>query len=58
MTEWTRLDWFVLGLVIGYCWHPLWDLGKKILHEAKEAKHAWRNPGNRNDRDDQDPRPF
>ena len=52
MTEWTRLDWFVLGLVIGYCWHPLWDLGKKILHEAKEAKHAWRNPGNRNDQDD------
>lgn len=42
--EWTKFDWFFLGLMIGYLWYPLWALGKKIVHEAKVAKNEWRNP--------------
>ena len=41
---------FAYGFVIGYFWHPIWTLGKKIYQEAKLAKQEWRNPnGNRND---------
>lgn len=35
---------FVIGAAVGYLWHPVWDLIKKIIHEAKVAKHEWRNP--------------
>lgn len=42
--EWTKFDWFVLGLVLGYFWHPLWELGKKIVSEAKKAREEWRGP--------------
>jgi hypothetical protein len=38
------LNYFLLGAVTGYFWQPLWALGKKIIHEAKEARHEWRNP--------------
>ena len=42
--EWTKFDWFVLGLVLGYFWYPLWELGKKIVSEAKKAREEWRGP--------------
>jgi len=41
------LNYFVFGAVAGYFWHPLWILIKKIIHEAKVARHEWRNPGNK-----------
>ena len=41
---------FVWGFVLGYFWHPIWIICKRIYEEAKLAKHQWRNPnGNRND---------
>jgi hypothetical protein len=42
--EWTKADWFVLGLVLGYFWHPVWTLAKKIVHEAQIASKEWRQP--------------
>jgi len=33
---------FVYGFVIGYFWHPVWQLGKRIIEEAKLAKKEWR----------------
>lgn len=32
---------FAWGFVVGYFWHPLWELGKKIWSEAKKAKEEW-----------------
>ena len=36
------LNWFFLGLVVGYFWHPLWELGKKIFTEALKARQEWK----------------
>jgi hypothetical protein len=47
ISEWSKFDWFALGLIIGYFWHPLWNAGKKIIEEAKIAKEEWRKD-NRN----------
>jgi hypothetical protein len=38
------LNYSAIGFVVGYFWHPGWTLIKKIIHEAKVAKHEWRNP--------------
>jgi hypothetical protein len=35
---------FAYGFVIGYFWYPLWELGKKIVSEAKKAQQEWRQP--------------
>ena len=35
---------FAYGFVLGYFWYPLWELSKKIVSEARKAKHEWRNP--------------
>jgi hypothetical protein len=32
---------FAWGLAIGYCWHPIWNILKKIYVEAKKAKEQW-----------------
>ena len=32
---------FTWGLFVGYFWHPVWQIGKKIYHEAKYAKDHW-----------------
>lgn len=41
---------FAWGFALGYFWHPVWIICKRIYEEAKLAKHQWRNPnGNRND---------
>ena len=32
---------FVCGFVAGYFWVPQWELGKKIVSEAKKAKEQW-----------------
>jgi len=37
-----NLNWFVFGAAIGYCWYPLWELGKKIVSEAQKARKEWR----------------
>lgn len=39
---------FAYGFALGYFWYPLWNLAKKIVHEAKEARHEWRNSKHRN----------
>lgn len=36
------LNYFVIGAAAGYLWHPVWDIVKKIIHEAKVAKNEWR----------------
>jgi membrane-associated phospholipid phosphatase len=38
------LGWFTFGFATGYFWYPLWQLGKKIVAEAKLAREEWRNP--------------
>jgi len=35
------MEAFIYGLVIGYFWHPVWEIGKKIWTEAKKAKQDW-----------------
>jgi len=35
------LNWFAWGAVIGYAWHPVWNLLKKIYSEAKKAREEW-----------------
>jgi hypothetical protein len=43
-------EWFFCGLVIGYFWYPLWELGKKIVSEAQQARAEWRkNPPKQKD---------
>ena len=32
---------FACGFVLGYFWYPMWELGKKIVSEAKKAKEQW-----------------
>ena len=51
MTEFLNaLGPFAYGFVIGYFWYPLWKLGKRIVEEAKLARHEWKNQkGNQND---------
>ena len=43
-----QIEWFVYGFVAGWFAVPVWDLAKKIVHEAKEARHEWRNSKHRN----------
>jgi hypothetical protein len=38
------VNYFVIGAAVGYMWHPGWKLIKKIIYEAKVAKHEWRKP--------------
>lgn len=35
---------FVYGFALGYFWHPIWALGKKIVSEARIASEEWKNP--------------
>ena len=35
------LNWFAIGAVIGYCWHPIWEIAKKIVTEAQQARKDW-----------------
>jgi hypothetical protein len=32
---------FAWGFVAGFFWYPLWQLGKKIISEARKAKEQW-----------------
>jgi hypothetical protein len=32
---------FIYGFAVGYFWYPLWQLGKKIVSEARKAKEQW-----------------
>jgi predicted PurR-regulated permease PerM len=38
------LDPFLWGVIIGYLWNPVWQILKKIWHEARIAKEEWRKP--------------
>lgn len=41
---------FAYGFALGYFWYPLWQLGKRIVEEAKLARQEWSKPnGRRND---------
>ena len=42
------LGFFIYGAVLGYFWHPIWAIIKKIIHEAKVAQNEWRKSGNKN----------
>lgn len=32
---------FAWGFTAGFFWYPLWQLGKKIISEARKAKEQW-----------------
>lgn len=38
------LELFVYGFIVGYVWHPVWTMAKKIWQEAKLAKTQWGKP--------------
>ena len=45
MTEFLdAVSWLIYGFVLGYFWHPVWTVWKKIWSEAKKAKEEWRQP--------------
>ena len=44
MSEWTKVDWFAIGLALGWFANPIWRILTKIANEAKIAKQEWRNP--------------
>jgi hypothetical protein len=44
MSEWSKVDWFALGLALGWFANPVWRILTKIANEAKIAKQEWRNP--------------
>jgi hypothetical protein len=44
MIEWTKADWFAIGLAIGWFANPIWRLLTRIVKEAKIAKQEWKNP--------------
>ena len=41
MTWVEALNMFVIGVVVGYFWYPLWEISKKIVREAKKAREEW-----------------
>ena len=38
----SALNWFVAGAAVGYVWHPLWEIVKKIFIEALKARQEWK----------------
>jgi len=42
ISEWTKFDWFVTGLIIGCFWKSAWYMTKRIIEEFKIAKEEWR----------------
>lgn len=36
-----QLEWFIYGAFFGWLAQPLWEIGKKIVSEAKKAKEEW-----------------
>jgi hypothetical protein len=38
----TALNWFALGAIAGYLWHPIWEISKKIFTEASKARQDWK----------------
>jgi hypothetical protein len=40
---------FAYGFVLGFFWHPVWQILKKIWHEAKLARTEWRKPNGKPD---------
>jgi hypothetical protein len=35
------LNWFAIGAILGYFWHPIFDTIKKIYIEAQRARKDW-----------------
>ena len=42
--EWTKADWFFLGLSLGIAFQPIWVIGNRCIQEFKIAKEQWRTP--------------
>jgi hypothetical protein len=42
MSEWSKVDWFFLGLAIGWLGNPFWRFLTIIVKEAKIAKQEWK----------------
>jgi len=40
---------FAYGFVLGFFWHPIWQILKKIWHEAKLARTEWSKPNGKSD---------
>jgi predicted acyltransferase len=38
------LELLVYGFIVGYVWHPIWTVSKKIWREAKIATTEWKKP--------------
>jgi hypothetical protein len=41
MTWQEAVNMFAWGFVIGYCWHPVWNVLVKIYSEAQRARKDW-----------------
>ena len=35
------LNWFAIGAIVGYCWHPIFKTIQKIYIEAQRARKEW-----------------
>jgi len=44
MTEWSKTDWFLLGVAVGWLGFPFLRLLTIIVKEAKIAKQEWKKP--------------
>jgi hypothetical protein len=40
---------FIYGLVVGFFWHPFWQILKKIWEEARIAKREWSKSNGKSD---------
>jgi hypothetical protein len=34
-------NYLTIGFALGYLWHPIWNIIKKIVTEAKKAREEW-----------------
>lgn len=44
---WDAVSYFIYGAALGYLWHPVWAIIKKIWHEAKVTRDEWRKSENK-----------
>ena len=35
------LGYFMMGAAIGFMWHAIWPIAKKIWAEVKQARKEW-----------------
>jgi hypothetical protein len=51
----SRLEWFVLGMFVGFLGPHVIVFLTKVVKEAKMLPHEWKNPNSRRDKDEHAP---